>query len=121
MRDGQDLVSAYVAPRPSQGLIFPGDRVDLVEARYGEVLFKDLRVLAIDPSLDTDRQIRMTFALPIDHMRRFREFRESLVLSASLSDLDQSVRSQAFEPPRPNEIIVRRFSAENFMHRVPLQ
>ncbi|MEM0927867.1 MAG: hypothetical protein AAGI89_01110 [Pseudomonadota bacterium] len=113
---GEDVASAVIARRENQGLIFPGDRVDIFDWQGTEPLFRDLPVIAIDPA--ESGQVRMTFALRVRDVQRFKDARQRSIFTASRSALRRSVGRADFDPAM-GEVIERRFEPEQWNHRLP--
>ncbi|MEO1041109.1 MAG: hypothetical protein AAFX52_02355 [Pseudomonadota bacterium] len=113
---GEDVASAVIAPREGQVLIFPGDRVDIFDWQGTEPLFEDLPVLAIDP--EENGQVRMTFAVRVTELQRFKDTRQRSILTANRVALGSSIGPADFDPSL-GDVIERRFEPDQWKHRLP--
>ncbi|MEM7741806.1 MAG: hypothetical protein AAF225_13520 [Pseudomonadota bacterium] len=113
---GEDVASAVIARREGQVLIFPGDRVDIFDWHGTEPLFEDLPVLAIDP--EENGQVRMTFAVRVADLQRFKDTRQRSILTATRSALGASIGAADFDPSL-GDVIERRFEPDQWKHRIP--
>lgn len=113
------IVSARVVAEASNHLILPGDHVNLHRQGAAVPAIEGARILAIDPPLSQDDpRIHVTFALPMDTARVLKHLRETELLEARLAAIGEASARGGFGPPRPVDVIVRRFDESGWEHRL---
>jgi len=116
---GEVVISALVAVDSTVGLILPGDHVDVTDTMRRRVVFEDIKVLAIDPRGESGAEsVRMTFSLPQGDAELLKALRQKGALEVTLRGLGADAIRAEFEPPRPNEIVVKRFANGSWQRRV---
>lgn len=117
--NGTVAVSARVVVGRSEGLIMPGDTVDITRRLSSEPLFADAHVVRIDPPLMAeDDRLHVTFALSLEAAARLRKLRAEELLFIRLAGIHASVARQSFEPIRPAEVITLRYETTDWVKRL---